>query len=377
MHDDAFDISPTLHRMSGWVERAPSFWRWLGRMETRLLAGRLEDVEVRRPVWIAGLARAGSTVLLRIFADLDEVATHRYRDFPFLHIPKLWHETVRRQTDGAAEPNERAHGDRIEVTPDSPEAMEEPLWMDFFEGLHDPESSNVLEADDADPDFDAFFRNHIRKLLLARGGSRYVAKANYNVTRLAYLARAFDDARFVVPVRRPSAHVASSVKQHRLFCEQLDADDREVEHLERVGHYEFGPPRTPIHTGDDEAIAAVRRDWREGREVSGWARYWGAVYRYLAELFDGDPDVRRAVLVVRYEDLCDRSSSVLRDLLDHAGFEPGASFVDRHAGNLSRPDYYDSDLSREDRERIAERTEDVARRFGYGDEPADVPLAGS
>ena len=33
---------------------------------------------------------------------------------------------------------ERAHGDRLMITPSSPEAMEEPIWMHFFDNAHNP-----------------------------------------------------------------------------------------------------------------------------------------------------------------------------------------------------------------------------------------------
>ena len=53
-------------------------------------------------------------------------------------------------------------------------------------------------------DLEAFYRDHIRKLLWLRGGRRYLSKGNYNTTRIAYLARLFPDARFIVPVRDPT-----------------------------------------------------------------------------------------------------------------------------------------------------------------------------
>jgi hypothetical protein len=42
------------------------------------------------------------------------------------------------------------------------------------------------------------------KVVLLRGGARYVSKGNYNAARIAYLARLFADAKFVVPIREPA-----------------------------------------------------------------------------------------------------------------------------------------------------------------------------
>ena len=103
------------------------------------------------------------------------------------------------------------------VTAESPEAMEEVLWTAFFPRLHDPEVSNILDGQFERPELESFFAEHIRKLILARGGQRYVSKNNYNVTRLSYFARLFPDARFLLPIRSPLAHVGSLMKQHGLF----------------------------------------------------------------------------------------------------------------------------------------------------------------
>src|SRR3546814_13405511 len=83
-------------------------------------------------------------------------------------------------------------------------------------------SSDVCSSDLAEtdcPEFERFFRDHLRKLLWVRRRPRYLSKANYSVTRMAYLLTLFPDARFVLPLRDPAAHIASLVKQPRLFCQ--------------------------------------------------------------------------------------------------------------------------------------------------------------
>ena len=60
-----------------------------------------------------------------------DVATHRYRDFPPVMTPIFWNKAFGRTYGKDAVPVERSHKDRIMVTPDSPEALEEVLWMAF------------------------------------------------------------------------------------------------------------------------------------------------------------------------------------------------------------------------------------------------------
>lgn len=366
MAHDEFDISLGRHLMSSLVDYTSGFWRWLGGLETRVLADDLEDVELEAPIYIGGLARSGSTILLRVVASAPNVVTHQYRDFPFLHIPYWWQQTLDRQVKGQLEPAERAHKDRLKVTPESPEAMEEVIWMAFFSDLHDPSTSNVLDAETSNPEFESFYENHLRKMLLARNGARYAAKGNYNVTRFEYIQKLFSDARFVIPVRHPRTHVASSRKQHRLFCEGIEEGSRALAHLKRVGHFEFGPHRRPINVGDTEEVRAIESLWSRGEEVRGWARYWACLYGYVADRLEANPALRDASIVVRYEDLCDETDEQLERLFSQCGLEESAeALVGRFRDEISRPDYYDADFSEKQEAAIVEETSEVAARFGY------------
>src|SRR5690606_39330108 len=101
------------------------FWTGLGRWETRMLEDRLEDVRIGRPSWVPGRGRSGTTVVLELLARVPGVATHRYRDFPGVLAPWFWGRFRDRAVKQDEEPAERAHGDRIVVTAESPEAFEE------------------------------------------------------------------------------------------------------------------------------------------------------------------------------------------------------------------------------------------------------------
>ena len=215
---DRFAVDRWTDLAGGFTSRRPRLMRRLGNLETRLLRDEIEGIEIDRPIFIAGLARSGSTILLECLAEHPDAATHRYRDYPGVMAPIAWSRLTDRLLAGREVRAERAHADGIEVTPESPEAIEEMIWMAFFEGLHDPSRSSVLDETTANPAFAAFYREHVRKLLWLRAGRRYVSKGNYNLTRLAYLQQLFPDARFVVPVREPLWHVASLMKQHALFC---------------------------------------------------------------------------------------------------------------------------------------------------------------
>src|SRR3546814_18543019 len=95
---------------------------------------------------------------------------------------------------------------------------------------------------------------------------------------MEYLLKLFPDARFVLPLRDPAAHIASLMKQQRLFCEGERRHPAALEHMRRIWHFEFGIDRRPINVGDG-AIGEVLQAFKSGDEVGGQALYWASLDR--------------------------------------------------------------------------------------------------
>jgi hypothetical protein len=270
------EVSPLQDFLGRLAERYPGFFLRLGRLETRWLQDSVDAVEIERPIYIAGLARSGTTTILELLAAHPHMASHRYRDFPLVQVPYWWNWFVEHASSGQDGATERAHKDRILISPESPEAMEEIFWMAFFPRCHDPSVSQVLGAEERHPEFESFYCDSIRKLLMARKAGRYLSKGNYNISRIGYLGRLFPDARFVIPVRDPVGHVASLMKQHRLFCAEESRDPKVLAYMQRAGHFEFGLDLRPINFGDLDIVTRVQKLWAAGDEVRGWAAYWSS-----------------------------------------------------------------------------------------------------
>jgi hypothetical protein len=340
---------------------AGPLWRALGELEHDLLGERLESIAIEAPVFVTGLARSGTTMMLTVLSQADGVATHRYRDFPFLFTPIAWNWFQDRMPAGPAAAVERPHRDRIRITKESAEAFEEPLWQAFFPWVHEPGSRHVLGADTRQPQFEAFFASHLRKILWLRRGRRYVSKGNYNVSRIGYLARLFPGARFVVPVREPLAHVRSLVEQHALFCRYAAGDPRVPRYLAAAGHYEFGPQRRPINL-DPARLGEVDAAWRAGDDWRGYARQWAQVYAHVERLRT-DPSLAPRVRVVRYEDACAHPRKTIAELLAFTGLEDGQGRVAAAAGALAAP--AERPASRDAAHAVWSEVAEVAERYGY------------
>jgi hypothetical protein len=310
------------------------------------------------PVYVCGLARSGSTLLHEIVASSGGVATHRIKDYPMVYTPYWWRQATVGKRPTA--PRERAHRDGVLIAPDSPAALEEMVWMAFFPRCHDPSVNNRLAAGERHPAFEAFYRAHLGKLLLAERATRYVAKANYHVARLAYLVRLFPDARIILPVREPVSHVASLVRQHRWFCQGQRKHPRALAWMQRSGHFEFGRDRRPMNLGDGERVRAIQRAWSAGEEIRGWAYYWDMVHGHLQRLLDADAQVRAATMVVRFEQLCVAPAETIRAVLDHCALPDGDRAVARFVPTIRYPDYYQSPLSRAEWALIQKETASTA-----------------
>src|SRR5688500_20118521 len=92
-HDEryaAFAVPWSVHFASGLVHRFPRLWVQLGNLETWSLREQLATVTIDRPIFIAGIARSGSTILLEALAAHPDAATHKYRDFRGAFSPYWW-----------------------------------------------------------------------------------------------------------------------------------------------------------------------------------------------------------------------------------------------------------------------------------------------
>jgi hypothetical protein len=350
------------------VHAAAPLFVGLGNLESRFLAGRLASQRVDRPVYICGLPRAGTTITLQMLSEHPDVVTHKYADFLMPYMPYVWNQVFPRiPVDAMRKPVPRIHRDRIEVTRDSAEMGEEILWEHFFPHIHDESNYSVLDGTTSNPAFESFYVDHLKKLALVRGRNRYISKAIMCVVRMQYLRRIFPDARFLLYVRNPIDHIASMIKQDRIWAEIEKSDPRQIEIIELTGHHEFGPHQVMANVGNPDELREIRRLFDAGQWGLSRARYWAYVYGFVAGQLQADPELARRVCIVRYEDLCSDSLPTIDRILEHAGLaaEPFAQTREAYGKKLSFPDYYKPVFSAQELAEITSVTGGVAEYFGY------------
>lgn len=348
------------------VASTPGFWKTLGNLESFTLAKEISRQTIIKPIFVSGVARSGSTILTEVISQHPQLACHHYSDFPITWIPYWWNSLRKRLPLPQQEPQERAHRDRLMITRDSPEAVEEVLWMHFFPAAHKPDGSHVMGEQDSHPQFEKYYRDHIRKLLLVRNRQRYVAKNNYHATRIEYLLKLFPDARFIIPIRDPVQQVASLIKQHRLFSQQNTEDSRVSRQLQLSGHYEFGPLRCPTVVNETRVNESRQAHYDQDLEEVAWyANQWADIYGFLHQRMQENQTLAKACLVIRYEEICSRTEKSLDRIFAHVDLDDewAEKIIAAYAPMISAPDYYQPDFSAAQRELIRKLTRDTAERY--------------
>jgi len=267
-----------------------------------------EAIKSGRHVFIAGLARSGTTMLLRRFYESGSFASLTYRDMPFVLMPRFW-RSISQVSAPQIQPLERAHGDGVLVDFDSPEAFEEVFWKscDGSAYIH----SNALVPHRPSAQRLELFCHYIGVILESRGlgVERYLSKNNNNILRLPALCRTLPQSLIVVPFRSPLEQAQSLLTQHRRFTERHATDGFSRDYMGWLGHFEFGSHHKPFRLCGD----AVSR--RGIDTVDYWLELWNHVYLSVLHC------VPSSVVFVSYEALCSDGGKIWNRLFELAGIE--------------------------------------------------------
>ncbi len=238
----------------------------------------------RNPVFVTGLARAGTTALMRALHGTGQFASLTYADMPMVMAPNLW-----ARLSGAARKErvsrERAHGDGVMVDFDAPEALEEVFWRTHCGTDYIQPDALVPHA--PDPDVIAAYRDYQNRVCHRHGAPRYLAKNNNMMLRLGPLATDMADARILVPVRDPVAQALSLLRQHTHFG---SADSFTEAYMRWLVHHEFGADQRPfILPGQPEPQGPRDR-------LDYWLTEWVAAYGWLSDAIAAHPETIRPVI---------------------------------------------------------------------------------
>ena len=229
-------------------------------------------------VFVSGLARSGTTILLNALHKSNEFASLSYQDMPFVLAPNLWSKLSLDKKD--IDSIERAHGDGIKVSSESPEAFEEVFWMTFTQD---------------DKDTQKKFKNYIELINHKYQRTRYLSKNNQNIRRLELISKIFPLSKILIPFRNPIQQAYSLLSQHKKFIEDSKKDKFISNYMKWIGHTEFGPNYIPIHHKN----LRLENDLT----IDHWLEQWYLTYKNCFDNLKNNENVH----FICYEKLCNTS----------------------------------------------------------------------
>lgn len=284
MNNNYSTLDQIFHRV---VLGSPMFGDALGSLDSAFSKGPAQTMD--RPVYVTGLARAGTTVLMRSLYETDKFASLLYRDMPMVMAPALW-ERLSKPFSKKRVSAERAHKDGIDVDYDSPEALEEVFWRvhcgsDFI-------TDTALVRHSPDEEVLDEYQSYVERICAVRGRSRYLCKNNNLILRLDSILDRFPDSKVLMVLRDPFSQAKSMLTQNTRFH---GSDTFTQSYMGWLAHHEFGDVFRPFKLGPDYATGA------DLSQIDFWLLNWINYYDWVLSL---DPRILDQVYIVSYERLC-------------------------------------------------------------------------
>lgn len=259
-------IQKFLHQL---VLGNPFLTRSIFDMEKSLFYKEDETISNTEHVFITGLPRSGTSILLKALYETGGFASLTYADMPFVLAPNLFKQF---SSKSDLQTQKREQQDGIEYDLNSPEAFDEV----FFKTFTQDESPEELQA-------------FVSLVLLKYHKNRYLSKNNLNYQRIELISSVFPTARFLIPFREPLQHAYSLLKQHRHFCKLQKQDTFVLKYMDLLGHNEFGLNHRPWNQP---------QQYTDTFSINYWLEQWYFFYQNILK------EESKQINLVSYSKLC-------------------------------------------------------------------------
>lgn len=278
-------------------------------MDSQLYRPEEQSIVDIKHVFICGLARAGTTVLMRRFHSSGQFRSLTYRDMPFVMAPNLWQRIASLSSKSTVK-KERSHGDGLMVDYDSPEALEEVFWRIYARDKYirrdrllpmNPSSELITK-----------FRTYVALVLASSPtttAGRYLSKNNNNLLRLPLIKEAFPNALIIIPFRDPVQQSHSLLHMHERFTKVHTMDPFQAKYMRWLAHHEFGSDHRPF------VLNREQPHFSSPDHINHWLELWVNVYQWLLN------SAPHGTFFLSYEILCKETDKTWRSLSQKAGIQ--------------------------------------------------------
>ena len=222
------------------------------------------DIENETHIFITGLPRSGTTILLNFIYSTNEFASLTYGNMPFLLSPNF----SKFFNKNGIKKIERMHKDGIYYDSNSPDTFDEV----FFNNEEQFVKKELL--------------NYIKLILTSRNKFRYLSKNNLNYSRIDLIRSIFPNAIFIIPIREPLQHAYSLLTQHLNFIRLQKKNDFIRRYMNYLGHNEFGLNHRPWNNFIN---------FKDFNNINYWLEQWFMFYKFVLDNFKSQKNIHFVV----------------------------------------------------------------------------------
>jgi len=270
-----------------------------------------ENYKNDRHIFVTGLARAGTTSLLNKIFSTGEIDSLVYKFMPFILSPKISKFYANNFFSQEANKfSQRFHNDGILINPNSPECLDEILWIKSKKNYMQTNLKTYDKISDKILDVYGYF---LRSYSKNEANNRMLIKNNNHHIRLEALSSYFKNSKFLLVFRDPFYHAISLLSQHINFNNLQKKDPFILEYMNLIGHREFGLGMKPfIYKKSNNFFKLYSSE-----KLDYWIAQWIETYNWILESKITDND---NIHLISYEKLC-QEKSYYKDICNLVGIK--------------------------------------------------------
>lgn len=247
---------------------------------------------------ISGLARSGTTSLLRELVKNNLTCSLTYKNMPLILAPKM-QKLLGHFSGNVAKEVERSHQDGIMINTSSSEVFDEVSSQVFERNIY-TFKNHLNEYKSKHINSYIEFINHF---LITNNRNVYVKKNNNHILRLPKIIYS-GEFKISITFRDPFAHAASLQIQDLIHSSLQMKDTFALDYMNYLGHYEFGLNKKYFNFKN----ACVNVLDYEGNDF--WLAQWINYYEYIIKL----TKKYQGINLINFDDWCSRDELFLNKI---------------------------------------------------------------
>ena len=229
-------------------------------------------------IFITGLPRSGTTLLLNLIYKSEEFSSLTYYDMPLIMAPNLFSKFKKKKLSHSIK---RYHYDEIQISLSSPESFDEVFFSTF------KKESDVIDN----------YKIFVSLICSKYNKERYISKNNNNFKRIALIKDIFKNSKIFVTFRDPLQQAFSLFNQNINFLNLQSKNKFVLYYMKYLGHNEFGYNHQFWFKPDK---------FNKNDDINYWLEQWKFFYQDLIN----KKSIKNNFFLICYENLCDNENSL-------------------------------------------------------------------